>query len=294
MGNVTKKRIIVDFDNTMGIRGCDIDDAMALLMVLGSGNAEVVGICTTYGNNRLDVVHSNTRWLLDELGIDIPLYRGAEDASQARSDAAEFLARAAAENPGELSVLATGSLTNLKGAAQIDSGFFSNLGEIAVMGGIQGTLCFGGRIMNELNLSCDPEASFEVMSAPCDVRVAVSQHCLPAFFTKDEFYREFARDSWLGRTCAYWFDDMLDAYKWDGWVCWDAVAAAMLVHPGLFEPCDEAISLNERLLHVGYLERAEGETPSRVLHLPKIADAAEFKRTAFADWHRALAACGLE
>ena len=105
-----EKTVIIDFDNTMGVPGKDTDDGLALLYLLGCDDARVVGACTTYGNSTIDTVHENTEKMFSEMGLDVPLYKGAASACDPRSDASRFLARAAADNPGEVNLVATGSL----------------------------------------------------------------------------------------------------------------------------------------------------------------------------------------
>ena len=45
------RKIIHDCDCTFGINGCDVDDGLALLYLLGDPEAEILGVTTTYGNN---------------------------------------------------------------------------------------------------------------------------------------------------------------------------------------------------------------------------------------------------
>lgn len=96
------KRIIIDFDNTMGVRGCDIDDGLALLFLLGAEGVRVEAACTAFGNSSIDVVHDNTVRMLREWDLDIPVHRGAGAPDEEPSEAARFLAEAAAASPGEL------------------------------------------------------------------------------------------------------------------------------------------------------------------------------------------------
>lgn len=168
------KRIIIDFDNTMGVRGCDIDDGLALLFLLGTEGVRVEAACTAFGNSSIDVVHDNTARMLREWDLDIPVHRGAGAPDEEPSEAARFLAEAAAESPGELAVVATGSMSNLGQAARLDPAFFSNLCEVSLMGGITESLVINGRIMNELNLSCDPAATAAVLGAQCSVTAATA------------------------------------------------------------------------------------------------------------------------
>lgn len=288
------KRIVVDFDNTMGVPGCDIDDGLALLFLLGNPElAQVEAVCTAYGNSDIDTVGRATASLMDALasaGARIPVHRGAASPDDPDSDAARFLARVTADNPGQIHIVALGSLTNLRGAAAVDPAFFANAASITLMGGITETLAFNGAIMNELNLSCDPAAARAVLEAPCPVRIATSQHCLPALFALDDFRKAFDEGSWVHRTCRYWFDDMAWRYGTRGFVCWDVVAAAALIRPDLFKPEQRRISLNDRFLGVGLLERAAEGVPCAVAETPAIAEPARFRAEVLAAWRRAAVA----
>lgn len=283
------RNIIVDFDNTAGVPGCDIDDALALLFLLGCEDVRVSAVCTTYGNSDIATVNAATERLLEEFAPEIPLYRGAAQADEQGepSEAARFLVQAAAAWPGELSVLATGSMTNLKHAAALDPGFFGNLREVALMGGITQSLVINGRIMNELNLSCDPAAALAVLGASCPVTVATAQRCLPAFFRLGDIERAFGRETRLFELCEPWCAHLGERYGMDGFVCWDVVAAAALVRPGLFIPSEMDVTLNERLLHAGYLEQAAEGAPQSRIAVPRIADPTAFVEEVLAAWSRA-------
>jgi purine nucleosidase len=284
------KHVIVDFDNTMGVAGCDTDDGLALLYLLGKPEEVTVeGLCCTYGNSDVDTVVGNTRRICRELGLGMPVFKGGASALDPTSDAARFMAEAVAKRPGEISILATGSLTNLRGAAQLNPDFFSQVREIAIMGGITETLLVNGRMLDELNLSCDAQASCQVLGAACPVIDATAQACLPAVFTKDRFAREMGGDSWLMRQAEAWFDFMTVGYDMDGFVCWDIVAAAALVEPALFDMETLDVTLNPRILQVGYIEHAPEGAPSSTIAIPHIKDAEAFRTACFSAWKRALA-----
>lgn len=282
------RRVVIDFDNTMGVRGCDIDDGLALLFLLGTEGVRVEAACTVFGNNSLDVVHENTLRLFEEWDLDVPVYRGAGGPGEEPGEAARFLVRAAAEAPGELTIIATGSMSNLHQAARLDPGFFSRLNGVFLMGGIVESLVINGRIMDELNFSCDPAAAAAVLGAECPVTVATAQACLPAFFRREDFVESFGEDSWLYRACGYWFSDMGERYVWDGFTCWDVVAAAAAVRPDLLAFDEMDVTLNERLLHAGYLERARADAPRLRLRIPRIEDPHRFVNECIAAWSRAL------
>ena len=48
------KKIVFDCDNTFGIKNCDVDDGLALMYLLGSREAEFLGVTSTYG---LSLIH---------------------------------------------------------------------------------------------------------------------------------------------------------------------------------------------------------------------------------------------
>ena len=188
--------IVYDCDNTFGVPRCDVDDGLALLYLLGCEEAWVHGITAAYGNNKIDVVYETIRKMLREIGReDLTLKKGGAGAGDYESEAADYLVEMADKYPGELSILATGSLTNLGGAYKKDSHFFEKVKEIVLMGGITETLTFEKKTMKELNFSCDPEASFAVLRYGKNVSVASANNCMKVLFTKED-YKMCIRDRW--------------------------------------------------------------------------------------------------
>ena len=73
-----KIKVLLDLDT-------GIDDALALAYVLGSPEAELVGVVCSYGNVTVDTAARNTLLLLELLGRpDIPVYLGADRPLGAR------------------------------------------------------------------------------------------------------------------------------------------------------------------------------------------------------------------
>lgn len=285
-----QKRVIMDCDNTLGVCGCDVDDGLALLALLGTEGVQLEAVCTCYGNSDIDTVTGNTRRMFSELGIDVPVHLGCKGPGEPFSEASRFLAKAASEHPGEISLLATGSMTNLLGASLVDPGFFANLREIVCMGGVTRSLVITpGRIMDELNLSCDADATLAMLASPCPVTVATSQNCLPAFFKREDLAREFSASSWICRTVDYWFEEMDGAYDWNGWTCWDLVAAFALCRPHLFDWLSMNVTLNRKFIQAGYLEHASDDAPAARISTPVIIDPEAFRSEAYQAWHASFA-----
>lgn len=298
------KKIVFDCDNTFGTKDCDVDDGLALMYLLGSRDAELLGVTSTYGNNNLDVVQAVNLRMLGELGRqDIPVKRGGEKRGDYQSQAADFLAEMADRHPGELSVLATGSLTNLRGAYERDRHFFEKVKEIVLMGGITGPLVFDKKVMDELNFSCDPPASWTVLTKGRNVSVITGNNCLKALFTKQEYRERFSKKgnraaAYIMEKTDYWFGYNEEDYGIPGFYNWDVTAAAYLMHPELFADDVKCLRLSEQDLETGYLrmdtdgglngmtDRMADKTAGErcTCNLPVIGDVKAFKDNIYETW----------
>jgi purine nucleosidase len=168
-----------------------VDDAMALVYLFGSDDAEVVGIASTAGNVPVQQVCRNNLGLLELCGMDIPVSKGSEQPVKAplrtaedthgpegigyarlpptnrqltAYDAAEAWVLAAQAYPGELIGVATGPLTNLALALRKEPTLPTLLRRLVIMGG---SFDYRGNTtpVAEWNISVDPEAAAEVFAA---------------------------------------------------------------------------------------------------------------------------------
>jgi purine nucleosidase len=162
------RRIILDTDLAMGAPGSDIDDGFALALALADPGI-VVDLVTTVGGNS-DVVTSTrlTRELLEVLGrSDVPVVQGATADEGA---AAEIVRRVRAE-PGELTIVAIGPLTNLARALELDPEVALAAREIVVMGGVFLEQTNVAAMPGEYNFWCDPDAAQAVMESGARLRL---------------------------------------------------------------------------------------------------------------------------
>ncbi|MDR1247439.1 MAG: nucleoside hydrolase [Clostridiales Family XIII bacterium] len=283
--------VIFDCDNTFGMPGRPADDGLALLYLLGKPRARLVGLTTTYGNGRVDEVYGNTKAMLKELGrSDIPVLKGAARGNRRDSEAAEFLADRANAHKGELSVLATGSLTNLYAAHEIDRSFFDNIKELVLMGGVTEALFLNGVGMDELNLSLDPEASYRVLTAGANISIMTGNNCLDSYMDHGEYRdRLMNADNPLGgyiyRKTESWFGKKNELYGLNGFYNWDATAAVYMLEKALFADRAHACDATRADLERGYL--GTGRDPSaRSVNLPVVRDAAALRKELYDSWLR--------
>jgi purine nucleosidase len=177
-----------------------IDDALALILALKSPEVQVMGISTVAGNAPVEMTSANARCILEFLnegsipvamGAAQPLNHPLEDAlSYHGSDglgncnlplpklplypdkAWDFLARLVLDAPGELTLIATGPLTNVAYAFEIHPELPRLLASLVLMGGAYNlTPCGKGNCtpFAEFNIWQDPEAAHIVFSSGADI-----------------------------------------------------------------------------------------------------------------------------
>jgi purine nucleosidase len=284
------KKVIFDCDNTMGIEGCDVDDGLALLYLLGKGDTDICGITSTYGNSNVDAVYANTALMLKELDrTEIPLFKGCPDQYTLQSEAADFIVATVNRYPNHIAILATGSLTNLLAAYFLDRTIFDKISEIVLMGGITKALIINGRVLDELNFSCDSAASECVLKNGHHVSVITGNNCLEAFFPEEEFLRRLATGDapsarYIIHKCMYWFKNMMTCFKLDGFHNWDVVAAAFLANPSLFSNNFQFITPDHEQLKKGLLGNVPACAMPVNVNIPTIKDRKTFEDDVYSAW----------
>ena len=172
-----------------------VDDALALLLALSSPEVELVGVSTVAGNVPLPRTTDNTLRLLQWAGRgDVSVYVGAErplvrDAvaaadvhgatglgaaqlPEARTlpagDGVEFLLSTLQARPGEVTLVATGPLTNLARAEAQVPGVLRRARQVVIMGG---AMRVPGNVTPtaEFNFYADPHAACQVLASEAEL-----------------------------------------------------------------------------------------------------------------------------
>lgn len=244
---------------------CDtgVDDALALLYLTRQPEVDIVAVGCVHGNVPVGAVARNTLQVLALAGrAGIPVAVGAarplaqtlhtseaihgDDGLGGRAQdhrgavapgsAAEQLVRLARQRPGQLSVLATGPLTNLALALLIEPALPLLVPQVVVMGG---AFSVPGNITPyaESNIFHDPEAAALVMEAGWPLTVVGLDVTMTTILGGHRLERLERSPSALARFSWQALQFYLDVYeaRLGRRACpvHDALAAAILVHPGL-------------------------------------------------------------
>ncbi len=169
-----------------------VDDALALIYLLASPDADLVGIASTGGNVGVQQVCANNLGLLELCHVTgVPVSKGADetltgplrppsrvhgprglgyadpppsDTALTDYDSATAWVRAAHAFPGELIGVATGPLTNLALALRVEPALPTLLRRLVIMGGSYDHIG-NTTAVAEWNISVDPDAAAEVFAA---------------------------------------------------------------------------------------------------------------------------------
>jgi purine nucleosidase len=194
---LTARKIILDCDP-------GIDDALAIVFAHGHPGLELCGITTVAGNVGLDLTTANALRVRELLGLAsarVPVVAGSAgpllagplramlDARHAHGDdglagallpppatkprdghAVDFLIDTITAAPGEITLVATGPLTNIALAVRREPALVTRVRDFVIMGGsaTRGNVTPAA----EFNIAADPEAAAVVFSAGWRVTMA--------------------------------------------------------------------------------------------------------------------------
>lgn len=285
------KKVIYDCDNTMGLDNRDIDDGLALVYLVENKDVELLGVCTTYANDSLEYVHKQTLELVEDLGIDLNVYKGRgkfemndytgfgykrfeDDGNFESNEAAKFIVEMANKYPNEIDLLATGSMQNIYDAYMIDNEIGEKLNSVVLMGGITGDLYFGDKIMKELNFSVCPKGAEVAIKKYKNVSILTGNRCMDVEFGTNELDKVKAlgnniKNEFIINKIEKWMREFKEKYNYDSIVLWDVIAAIYLMNPDMFRDDFMSVVSTEEDLFEGRL--VEGISAARI-NIPVVLD----------------------
>jgi purine nucleosidase len=183
-------RLILDTDI-----GSDVDDILALGLILGSPELKLEGVTCVYGDVRLrarivlkvfklrgvsgvPVLAGATLPLLGQKPVHWAGHEGKgllepeDDALRPASEhAPDFIVRMVMDNPGQIHLVGIGPLTNIAQAFLLEPLLAQNLAHLTLMGGVVRNVDRLDLPYCEYNIRCDPEAAQIVFNAGAPLTV---------------------------------------------------------------------------------------------------------------------------
>lgn len=258
------KRIVIDCDPGNGIAGANVDDGLALALALAADSIKLELITIVAGNTPRDTGYQVARQLMQELNQSIPVVKGAAQAliepaapwreqldnnvrkqgllslwdslppvlplnDNSAPHAAQAIGELVCSNPGEITVVAIGPLTNIAHTIQLYPDFARSVAEIVIMGGVFKVEGY----LKDTNFAVDPEAAKIVIESGANITLAPLDATTQTMLTHQDLDRlkKFANPltDFIVRTSRPWMDYSIQTRHLAG--CWihDVLCVAKLI-----------------------------------------------------------------
>lgn len=254
------RKIIIDTDP-------GVDDSMAIFFALASPELDVIGLTTIFGNVHTSLATKNALRLLEIAGrTDIPVAHGADNPITRPFDgpvpfvhgddgqgnvflsdpagkavdisAAQFIVEHLRANPGQITLVPVGPLTNIALALRLEPRITEWVHEVVIMGGnalVPGNASPAG----EANIRNDPEAADVVFGADWKVTMVgldVTQqvHMTHAHLL-DYGTHNNAMSQHVARIVPFYEQYFISQHGGEGIYVHDSSAIAYVIDPTLFK-----------------------------------------------------------
>lgn len=192
-------RVIIDCDPGNGVAGANVDDGLALALVIAAPEIQLEMITTVSGNTPSEVGFNVASHLVNSLNEDIPVYRGASSAlieasgpwrelldngaqraqlnylwdnlppvpalPKSAPEAAWRIGERVCQNPHQVTIIAIGPLTNIAMAMQLFPEMAEKVAEIVIMGAVFNVPGY----IKDTNFGLDPEAAHAVLNSGANI-----------------------------------------------------------------------------------------------------------------------------
>ncbi|GAB1420765.1 nucleoside hydrolase [Anaerolineales bacterium] len=260
-----------------------IDDAMAIYLALLSPELELVGLTTVFGNAPVEICTRNALRILEIADrTDVPVAQGSRypltnrpaieaphvhgsdgqgntdlySPSQRALDisAPEFIVEHARQQPGLLTVVMLGPLTNLALALRLEPALPALLKQVIIMGG--NAFCQGNvNPAAEANIFGDPEAADLVFATDWDLTMVgldvTNSTLMTAQTLKTLFQKETPILNHLKKITPFYNQFIKRFFGVDGIYLHDSIAIAYLLVPEYFKTQRYPVAVETQGLGMG-------------------------------------------
>lgn len=247
------------------------DDSLALMLALRSPELEILGITTVAGNDSMERATSDVLRVIEIAGrTDIPVYKGAnmpllheksEFATKThgrwwsddppppppggfakigpqRESAIDFIVRTVNANPGAVTIIAIGPLTNISMALSLEPSLARRIKKLVIMGGALAALPDGAGNVTpnaEFNFWVDPEAARVVLRSGVPIDLTPLNVTRKTAFTKEWYDRIVAVETPITALIRERMGPRFEKNPNAGGQMYDQLAVAALIDPTLVQ-----------------------------------------------------------
>lgn len=236
-------KVILDTDI-----GTDVDDALALAVLLGSQSVDLLGITTVYGDTTLrakiamHICKLVNRSIKTFVGESLPIsdrevwmsgqegknYKDLNLFNPESQGAVEYLIQTIASNPNSINLIAIGPLTNIARAIQGSQNFEKDVKHLWVMGGDF------TQTRVEHNFECDPDAAKVVLESKIPISILDLPSSQKTIIRTDEI-EQIGKIPNLGLLLHSEIMSWIKPRNQDWTIPHDPIAALALITPEFFE-----------------------------------------------------------
>lgn len=265
-------RVIIDTD-------AGVDDSLAIVYAANSPKLQIKMITTVSGNVPVKEVTQNVLLLKELLGLEAPVYSGAEaplnrelvtapevhgedgvggyrrshkisTSNWETRNAAEKIVEAARKLGKNLTIISIGPMTNIASAVKIDVEAMRTVANITQMGGV--FFGYGNTTaFTEFNIFVDPDAAHFVLQNGINVRFIPLDITEKLFLPRKMIASLFGSSKHLGeglkglleQATGYYIDYHRKTEKLDGCFLHDPIAIAAATNPKWFKFVDSFVSV---------------------------------------------------
>lgn len=274
------KRLIIDCDPGNGVPGANVDDSLALALAISSPDISLELITTVSGNTPANIGYSVAQDMVDRLRLNIPVRKGEDQALEEPSepwrqqldqrvhqlnlthlwngipnpptlkppqqDAIDAIGQLICNNPGEMTLVAIGPLTNVARAIQRYPQLAKSVVEIVIMGGVFNV----DNYLKDTNFGIDPEAAHQVLNSGASITVVPLDVTTQTLMTHQDLNRIEYIDTPLAHyivdTIRPWMDFSINTRHLNGSWIHDVLTVAWLLDKRVATAIDYRVGIELR------------------------------------------------
>lgn len=292
--NIKLAKIIIDTDI-----GTNPDDALAIALAVNSPEINIKGITIVYGDVETRGKIAKEITLLANkdidiyLGIEKPLLRqrkvfwsgieGKEvninkEINFKKMHAVNYIIKTIMNNPGEITLVTIGPLTNIAASIILEPKIIENIKEIIMMAGAVHLASNKNTLEKyEHNISSDPEAASIVFNSGIKITMVGLDVTRQVSLTKSEKNYMFNKNIPLVNLISQMLDNHMNYLKRDYFYLSDSIAMSLLIDSKIVRTEKMEVTIN----YDGKIK--SGKTNAKKTELGNVDVALEIDKTRFFD-----------